>query len=72
MRRTKAERLKEAADREARHAEARRIVATGKCPQCGSPLRRNSSLSGWWQCSGYGAPGFRQTEHECSFQTFTE
>jgi len=43
-------------------AEANRIVATGKCPRCGSPLKRNNSLAGWWQCSAVGA---------CLFQCFT-
>lgn len=58
----------------ARVAEARRIVATGQCPQCGAALRHNLSLSGWWQCSQYGAEGFRadSSKPACSFQTFTE
>jgi hypothetical protein len=55
------------------HAEAAVIVATGKCPQCGQPLRRNLALTGWWQCSGYGAEGFRAPgSTHCNFQTFTE
>jgi hypothetical protein len=58
------------------HAEAQRIVATGRCPQCGTPLRRNLALNGWWQCDAYGRPDFRRPEHralpDCSFQTFTE
>lgn len=49
------------------------VVATGKCPECGQALRRNLSLAGWWQCSGFGAEGFRATgSTKCSFQTFTE
>lgn len=58
------------------HARARSIVATSRCPQCGTPLRRNLALAGWWQCGAYGRPDFRQPEHrslpDCSFQTFTE
>ena len=58
------------------HAEALRIVATGVCPQCGTPLRRNNALAGWWQCGAYATPSFRLPEHRnlpsCSFQCFTE
>jgi hypothetical protein len=57
-------------------AEAQAIVATGRCPHCGTPLRRNLALAGWWQCGALGEPSFRQPEHRdlpgCSFQTFTE
>jgi hypothetical protein len=53
--------------------EAELIVASGRCPTCRAPLRRNSSILGWWQCSQYGAVGFRadNTKPSCSFQTFT-
>lgn len=55
------------------HAEARAIVAIGHCPECGQGLRRNRSLTGWWQCDGYGAEGFRKAGSKpCSFQTFTD
>ena len=58
------------------HTEALAIVATGKCPQCGSPLKRNSSISGWWQCCCYGSVPMRAPEHRhlpaCGFQCFTE
>ena len=49
-------------------------VATGKCPDCDAPLKRNLALSGWWQCSQYGAPQFRAdaSKPPCSFQTFTD
>ena len=59
---------------EARHAEARKVVATGKCPTCGESLRRNPSMAGWWQCAQLGAEGFRKdpSRPSCSFQTFTE
>jgi ribosomal protein L37AE/L43A len=55
-------------------AEARTIVVTGVCPQCGKPLRRNLSLSGWWQCEQFGAVGWRKSSElpPCSFQCFTE
>lgn len=57
------------------YAEASRVVATGKCPRCGSSLQRNNALTGWWQCAAFGSPGFRpgfEGYPECSFQTFTE
>jgi hypothetical protein len=58
------------------HAEARRIVAAGKCPECGSGLRRNLALAGWWQCACYGRDDFRAPEYrgkpDCNFQCFTE
>lgn len=57
-------------------AEARKVVATGTCPQCGSRLRRNLSLAGWWQCGRLGADTHREPEFRgqptCNFQTFTE
>jgi hypothetical protein len=57
-----------------RHLQAQAIVATGKCPQCGAKLRRNLALAGWFQCSQFGAEGFRAdaARPSCSFQTFTE
>ena len=71
--RTTKQRTAEKAERDARIAEAVAIVATGKCPQCGRPLRRNNSMTGWWQCSQLGAEGFRAdaSKPSCSFQTFT-
>ena len=70
---TKAQKTAEQARREARREKAFAIVQTGKCPQCGRPLRRNLALTGWWQCSQYGAEGFRadSAAPPCSFQTFT-
>ena len=63
-----------AAHIEAAHAETRAIVATGRCPRCGSALRRNLSLRGWWQWEQLGAPGFRAraSEPPCDWQGFTE
>lgn len=74
MRMTKQQRAAERARRDAKLAEARAQVATGRCPQCGAPLRRNLALTGWWQCSQYGADGFRadNSKPSCPFQTFTE
>lgn len=56
------------------HAEAQLIVATGRCPDCGSGLHRNSSLAGWWQCDRSGSGSFRRdlSGSPCGFQTFTE
>lgn len=70
----KAENEAYAAKRAAFHAEARAIVATGKCPDCGAAIHRNSSMAGWWQCDRLGAVGFRRdlTGPSCSWQTFTE
>ena len=49
------------------------VVSTGKCPDCGSSLRRNLSLTGWWQCEQVGAVGFRANADKaaCGFQVFT-
>lgn len=57
----------------ARIAAAKAIVATGKCPTCGRVLRRNPSLTGWWQCSQLGAVGFRAdaSQPSCDWQTST-
>lgn len=59
---------------QAGRAATRQVVATGCCPSCGRPVRRNLSLSGWWQCSQFGAPGFRadSTQPSCDWQGFTE
>jgi hypothetical protein len=56
------------------HAEAQAVVATGRCPLCGSGLRRNLSLTGWVQCEQVGAVGFRKdaARPACGFQVFTE
>lgn len=50
------------------------IVQSGKCPLCGSKLRYNGSLPGWWQCSQFGAEGFRADSKKanCDWQGFTE
>jgi hypothetical protein len=57
------------------YAEADKIVATGKCPCCSTPLVRNLSLAGWYQCGAYAAQSHRKAEFlnlpKCDFQTFT-
>ncbi len=59
---------------QAAHEETKRVVASGKCPLCGGGLRRNLSLTGWWQCEQLGAEGFRKdpAKPSCSWQGFTE
>ena len=70
---TKTEKAAIKAKNDARIAEAKAIVATGKCPQCGTRLRNNLAMTGWWQCAQLGAEGFRldSSKPSCSFQTFT-
>ena len=67
------ERLARAARLEKLREEAVLIVSTGRCPDCGSALRRNLALDGWWQCEQYGSLGFRARDDDpqCSFQCFT-
>lgn len=57
---------------EALKQETTQIVASGKCPHCGSKLKRNLSLSGWWQCEQYGSEQFRARPQDpaCSWQGF--
>lgn len=63
----------EAAANQKRVTEAVAIVAKGICPVCTAPLRRNLALTGWFQCSQYGADTHRAdpSKPPCSFQTFT-
>lgn len=70
----KADRAASQARMEAARAEARRIVATGCCPECGSKLRRNTSIAGWWQCDQLGSTQFRARPQDppCNWQAFTE
>lgn len=63
------------AERSARiHAETLAVVLADSCPQCGSAIRRNSSLTGWFQCEQYGADSHRARplDPQCSWQGFTE
>lgn len=68
-----AERKASAARIAAAQAATAAVVASGCCPQCGASLRRNASLTGWWQCAQYGAEGFRadSSKPACSWQGFT-
>ena len=54
----------------AHNAECEAVLATGKCPRCGSALKRNLSITGWWQCEQYGAVTHRARpqDPQCSYQ----
>jgi hypothetical protein len=56
-----------------RIAEAVAVVSTGVCPDCGSKLKRNLALTGWWCCEQRGAETHRARPNDppCEFQTFT-
>lgn len=74
MRMTKAQKQAAKERIEKAQAETRAIVASGKCPCCGSGIRRNLAITGWYQCEQYGAEGFRKDSSKapCSWQGFTE
>lgn len=59
---------------EAAQEKVREIVKTGTCPDCGHKLKRNLSLTGWWQCEQFGALQFRTyaDKPQCSWQGFTK
>lgn len=71
---TKTDRKAQADRMEAAKAETQAVVAKGECPLCGSGLRRNLALAGWWQCEQLGMEGFRKdnSKPSCSWQGFTE
>jgi predicted nucleic acid-binding Zn ribbon protein len=64
------------AKRIARALEAQAIVDKGVCPTCGSPLRRNLALTGWYQCARFGEPAFRAPAFrdlpKCSWQVIVD
>lgn len=66
-------RREQAARIEAGRAVVRAAVAANTCPTCGRGLRRNLSLTGWWQCEQLGAEQFRAdpTKAPCPWQGFT-
>jgi hypothetical protein len=65
---TKAEKANPAA----RHAIAGHALAVNHCPECGQGVHRNLALTGWVQCDGYGADGFRRNgARPCGWQGFT-
>lgn len=72
MRMSKAERQAAKAKYDAEQAAQKAIVAAGKCPVCGAAIRRNTALTGWYQCEQAGAEGFRKdaSKASCSWQTF--
>jgi len=55
------------------HAQVQVVVESGRCPVCGSGLRRNLAMAGWWQCEQYGAEGHRadNSKPSCGWQGFT-
>lgn len=55
----------------ATNAEIKKAQRDG-CPCCGREIKRNLSLTGWWQCSQFGAVGFRADSSmpACSWQAF--
>jgi hypothetical protein len=59
---------------EAAHEATRQVVKSGICPDCGGKVKRNLSLTGWWQCEQLGAVGFRKdaSKPSCNWQGFTE
>jgi hypothetical protein len=54
-------------------AAAQAALAANRCPCCGRGVRRNSALTGWVQCSQFGAEGFRadSSQPSCDWQGFT-
>ena len=70
----KAEREAPRARIDAAQVATRAVVESGVCPCCGSPVKRNLSLTGWWQCSQYGSDGFRADSNrpQCGWQGFTQ
>lgn len=52
--------------------EIRAAVALGVCPTCGAKLKRNASMTGWWQCEQFGSEQFRVRPQDppCSWQGF--
>ena len=55
-----------------RNTEYMKVLAKGLCPKCGSKLKRNLSISGWWQCEQYGAVTHRArpNDPQCEYQLF--
>ena len=68
---TKEQKAAEKAKRFGRLLEASAILDKGVCPDCGTKLYRNLSLTGWYQCGHVGAVGFqREPGPACNFQFF--
>jgi hypothetical protein len=54
--------------------EAYLALVNNQCPKCGLEVRTNLALTGWVQCSQFGAEGFRAVPSmpSCDWQGFTE
>ena len=80
LRRRQKEKAQQATQRLSEHEEIqarnRAILETGKCPQCGAELVRNTAMTGWYQCACYGNADRRKPEYrerpDCSFQMFVD
>lgn len=57
---------------EAEKNRVRAALVSNTCPLCGSQVKRNLALTGWVQCSQFGAEQFRaDPKHPpCSWQGF--
>jgi hypothetical protein len=62
---------KDQARAKATNAEIAKAINEG-CPCCGAKIRRNMSLTGWWQCEQFGAVTHRKdpSKPACSWQAF--
>ena len=51
-----------------------RVVQSGVCPDCGSKLRPNLAITGWWTCEQRGAVTHRARPQDpsCEYQCFIE
>ena len=63
----------ERAENKAAQTATQIALAANECPICGGHVHRNSALTGWVQCDGFGAEGFRKDPNAkpCSWQGFT-
>ena len=63
--------VKERARYEAQNAAIIKAQQEG-CPCCGRKIERNLSITGWWQCTQFGAVGFRAESDKpaCNWQAF--
>lgn len=71
---TKAEKVIAKNQRMDRLRQAQAHVKRGICPNCGCGIRRNNSMTGWFQCDALGAVGFQTGDGigkpACNFQFF--
>lgn len=53
--------------------ETRAALSSNTCPRCAGGVHRNLALTGWVQCDGFGAEGFRKNPNAkpCDWQGFT-